>query len=79
MPNETLPQTGDVWVHASTKRKYEVLAVGFDAARDEPVVLYREHTKPGSKIYSRPVSNHPKAWFSTFDGGVPRFFKFEKY
>lgn len=72
------PQTGDLWVHTSTKTKYEVLAVGLDAARDETVVIYREASKPGSRIYSRPLKNHAKAWMS-FSGGAPRFFKFERY
>lgn len=72
------PAPGDTYTHVRTGKRYRVVGVGWDAARDETVVAYtpeKEVEGDSISLFTRPLDGHPKSWKSVTEDGKPRFEK----
>lgn len=80
MSQSMLPQEGEVWEHVATKQRYRVIGRALDASDDVDVVIYVPMYDPvdGYEVFTRRLFDHPKAWFTRKDDGVPRYVRVDE-
>lgn len=64
---------GQMFEHTKTGKRYRVIGRSWNAATDAWDVLYVPLYDSEISVYSRPLADHPKAWLTRLDDGVPRY------